>query len=674
MRWIGQHIWDFISRFRNDVYFENLQGSAETTALVVDADGKVTTNSLSSGGGNGEASLVRLPVRFKEGVVKGDPVYISGYNNGQDRAEVKRADCDSAAHMPAFGLADADYSNNDNGFLITIGNLHDIDTQSYSVGDTLYVASGGGLTNTKPATEAKLIQNVGVVARSQQNHGEIEVVATGRSNDTPNLDQDAMFLGNASNQMEQVNLNSVGLSKFNNDAGFTTNTGDITEVIGGTNIDVTGGTSGAATVNLPDHITDMVIIQGENRTGGETESQEPTLKIRSFKHLFLEFDADDTDTDGKLEFLANGASVGSLDQAGNLVLRGVIKSQNADGSSHFPSKGSSGNILVDDSGEIKTRPVSDIKGDLSLAKGDVGLGSAENKSSATIRGEIVSGNIPNNAADTSGNSATATKLAATKTINGVAFDGSSNITVTAAGSTLSDVVPIAKGGTGAASAGGARLTLGVDVAGTDNSTDVTLAGEDYLSLSGQEITANDIDLTDNVTGILPIANGGTGSSNQKVIQVFPMNFVDELGTTKHYMPFVTNAEQTVNYQEEAAMVMPADGRVVSVTVHMSQMHDNDGNITIGIETSPCGQSYTNAWTIEETAVLPATQTDDHHVFHFAFDDAKHFESTDKMAISIQQTAAMQNANRFFWVTAVVEYDWSTFLAGSNPGQQYTTTP
>jgi len=165
-----------------------------------------------------------------------------------------------------------------------------------------------------------------------------------------------------------------------------------------------------------------------------------------------------------------------------------------------------------------------------------------------------------------------------------------------------------------------------------------------------------------------------GGSVQKQIQVFPMNFVDDLGTDKHFMPFVTANEQTANYQEEACMVMPADGRVVSVTVHYSQMHGSASDITVGIETSPCGQSYTNAWTVEETAVLSASASDDHHVFHFAFDNAKHFESTEKMAISIQQSVDLQNASRFFWVTAVVEYDWSTFLGGSNPGQEYTTTP
>ena len=50
--------------------------------------------------------------------------------------------------------------------------------------------------------------------------------------------------------------------------------------------------------------------------------------------------------------------------------------------------------------------------------------------------------------DTTGNAATATVLQTARTINGVSFNGSSNITVTAAGSTLSDTVTVAKGGTG----------------------------------------------------------------------------------------------------------------------------------------------------------------------------------------------------------------------------------
>jgi len=84
-------------------------------------------------------------------------------------------------------------------------------------------------------------------------------------------------------------------------------------------------------------------------------------------------------------------------------------------------------------------------------------------------------------------------------------------------------VPVTSGGTGATSAGAARSNLGVDAAGTDNSTDVTLSGTpNYITISGQVITRNTIDIgddtnlavsdTDNVDMIL---SGDTLSANLK---------------------------------------------------------------------------------------------------------------------------------------------------------------
>ena len=49
MKWIGQHIWDFISRFRSTVYLEDLDTSSEQNVLVVDSDGKVTKNTSLGG-------------------------------------------------------------------------------------------------------------------------------------------------------------------------------------------------------------------------------------------------------------------------------------------------------------------------------------------------------------------------------------------------------------------------------------------------------------------------------------------------------------------------------------------------------------------------------------------------------------------------------------------------
>ena len=72
-----------------------------------------------------------------------------------------------------------------------------------------------------------------------------------------------------------------------------------------------------------------------------------------------------------------------------------------------------------------------------------------------------------------------------------------NTTITTFGASLIDD----------ADAAAARTTLGVDAAGTDNSTDVTLVttSYDYLSISGQAITLGQIDISDDTNLV-----GGTG--------------------------------------------------------------------------------------------------------------------------------------------------------------------
>tara|TARA_R110000744_G_scaffold358950_1_gene466143 strand:- start:475 stop:3831 length:3357 start_codon:yes stop_codon:yes gene_type:complete len=46
MKWIGQHIYDQISRFRNEVYLEDISASTETDMLVVDSTGKVSKRAI----------------------------------------------------------------------------------------------------------------------------------------------------------------------------------------------------------------------------------------------------------------------------------------------------------------------------------------------------------------------------------------------------------------------------------------------------------------------------------------------------------------------------------------------------------------------------------------------------------------------------------------------------
>jgi len=86
---------------------------------------------------------------------------------------------------------------------------------------------------------------------------------------------------------------------------------------------------------------------------------------------------------------------------------------------------------------------------------------------------------------------------------------------------LSSPIALSEGGTGGGSADEARTSLGVDAAGTDNSTNVTLAGSlDYITLSGQQITRNAIDLTTDVTGVLPSANLDADTAHLSGTQTF----------------------------------------------------------------------------------------------------------------------------------------------------------
>jgi uncharacterized protein (TIGR02145 family) len=62
-----------------------------------------------------------------------------------------------------------------------------------------------------------------------------------------------------------------------------------------------------------------------------------------------------------------------------------------------------------------------------------------------------------------GNALTATKLAGSKNINGVAFDGSTDITISANANTLSGTVPVSKGGTGNVTLTANHLLIGNDL-------------------------------------------------------------------------------------------------------------------------------------------------------------------------------------------------------------------
>lgn len=83
---------------------------------------------------------------------KGDPVYATGYDS---KTTVAKCDSDNIETFPVIGLAQSNITNSSDGVIVVsgifAGNVSiPLNTSSYSSGDILYVASGGGLTNTQP--------------------------------------------------------------------------------------------------------------------------------------------------------------------------------------------------------------------------------------------------------------------------------------------------------------------------------------------------------------------------------------------------------------------------------------------------------------------------------------------------------------------------------------------
>ncbi len=199
------------------------------------------------------------------------------------------------------------------------------------------------------------------------------------------------------------------------------------------------------------------------------------------------------------------------------------------------TKSNSG-IFIDSSELSLNLGASDISGTLSIGDGGTGATTAsdartnlgvdasgtDNSTPVTLSAvagnylslsgqEITAGNVPVSLGGTG-----ATTASDARTNLGVDASGTDNSTPvtlsTVAGNYLSlsgqeitaGNVPVSLGGTGATTASDARTNLGVDASGTDNSTPVTLStvAGNYLSLSGQEITA----------GNVPVSLGGTGAT------------------------------------------------------------------------------------------------------------------------------------------------------------------
>ena len=174
--------------------------SISNTITFTKGDGTTFPISISTGSVEeaSRAQSIQIDCRTSEAVSKGDPLYITGFDPGQNRPEVGKADASNSNKMPVVGLALEDAAINTNTRFVQAGQLTNLNTDidGASVNATLYVAVGGGFTTTRPTGSSNLVQNIGKIERVQQNNGEIIVSAILRTNDVPNIQPGYVWVGN----------------------------------------------------------------------------------------------------------------------------------------------------------------------------------------------------------------------------------------------------------------------------------------------------------------------------------------------------------------------------------------------------------------------------------------------------------------------------------------------
>ena len=132
---------------------------------------------------------LQVSVKNKSGgaLTKGTPVYATGTVGATAVIEIAAADASVSAKMPAIGLLYQDLANNGTGLVMVMGTITSINTLGYTINSGMFVAPGGGLTNTRPTAATDLVQNVARVTRVNASTGEVLVLGPGRTNDVPNL-------------------------------------------------------------------------------------------------------------------------------------------------------------------------------------------------------------------------------------------------------------------------------------------------------------------------------------------------------------------------------------------------------------------------------------------------------------------------------------------------------
>lgn len=161
------------------VNWGSIQGTlSDQTDLqtALDAKMNIATYDTDVDGVVDSAERIQIVVRNSTGstLTKGQIVYLSGATGNRPNAVLAQANTE-ATSSKTIGMVIADIPNNTDGQIAVNGTLHDLNTNAFNAGDSLWLSAttaGGMIANTPPA-EPNHAVFIGYIARSHPNQGRI---------------------------------------------------------------------------------------------------------------------------------------------------------------------------------------------------------------------------------------------------------------------------------------------------------------------------------------------------------------------------------------------------------------------------------------------------------------------------------------------------------------------